>query len=193
LFTGLIQATGTVTSFEGGRLTISLPPNAWEDPVSLGESIAVNGCCLTLAHLNGGASFDLSEETLRRTTLGSLETGTAVNLERALRAGDRLGGHFVQGHVDGTGELVARTSAEGGEVFRFRLPAQFEEFLVDKGSIALDGISLTVVSPQGPEFDVWVIPETLARTNLGGLHPGTKVNVEGDMLLKHIARMMGKE
>lgn len=190
MFTGLIQATAHVRENSGSRFIIDLPQNAWEDPVRDGESIAVNGCCLTVVSATECTSFDLSEETRRKTSLNSLTPGSLVNLERALRPTDRMGGHFVQGHVDGVGELVSRRKTESGEVFRFSARSEGEKFLIGKGSIAIDGVSLTIVEPERREFDVWIIPETLSRTNLGGMQPGTKVNVEYDVLAKYVERLI---
>jgi len=190
VFTGIIQAVGAVGRIEAGRLTLRIPRGIWPDPIQLGESISVNGCCLTVAQDDGDLHFDLSEETIARTALGALEPGDRVNLERALRVGDRLGGHYVQGHVDGVGELIGRTVAEGGETLRFRIPEEGAKYLIDKGSIALDGISLTVVSPMGCEFDVAVIPHTLKETNLCAKAIDAKVNVEYDVLAKHISKLV---
>lgn len=188
MFTGLVQAVGQVRSLEGGRLAVAVEAG-WPDPLAIGESIAVNGCCLTAVSLDPLA-FDLSEETLARTALSELRAGSSVNLERALRAGDRLGGHFVQGHVDGVGRLLSRTPRKGSEVFRFSVPAEGAKYLIDKGSIAIDGISLTVVEPNGGEFDVHLIPHTLSHTNLGALPVGNGVNLEFDVLAKHVERLL---
>jgi riboflavin synthase len=191
MFTGLVQAVGTVASLEGGRLVLSAP-NAWDDPLEIGESIAVNGCCLTLVAAGPDLEFDLSEETLRRTAFGTLHAGARVNLERALRAGDRMGGHFVQGHVDGVGRLVSRMAHEGSETFRFAMPAQGSRYLIDKGSVAVDGVSLTVIEPGEATFDVSLIPHTLGSTNLGDRQPGDPVNLEYDVLAKYVERMLGR-
>lgn len=192
MFTGIVQALGEVVSRAGESLSIRVPNDFVDDPIQIGESVAVNGCCLTVVRGEKVLEFDLSQETLSRTTFGDLDPGTRVNLERALRVGDRLGGHFVQGHVDVVGQLIGRTANEAGETFRFRIPENGATYLIDKGSIALDGISLTVVNPKGSEFDVAVIPHTLKETNLGGKAVGTKVHVEYDVLAKHIAKLLGK-
>lgn len=191
MFTGIIQARGSVTALEGSRLRIEVPSTAWNDEIAIGESIAVNGCCLTVVGATHAPEFDLSDETLKRTTFGSLEPGTFVNLERALTPSGRMGGHFVQGHVDGVAELVSRRVEPNGEVFRFRVPADGSKYLAPKGSIALDGISLTIVDPTDTEFDVWVIPHTIEMTNLGSLEPGARVHVEYDMLAKYLERLLG--
>jgi len=188
MFTGLIQATGEFKELNGARLRLSLPTNAWSDPLQIGESMAVNGCCLTLALLGDFAEFDLTKETLSRTTFAMLQPGTKLNLERAMRKDDRLGGHVVQGHVDGVGELVSRE----GEAFRFEVPKDGAKFLLDKGSIAIDGISLTIVSPMGREFDVAVIPHTLSSTNLAELTEGSPVNIEYDIAIKYMAQMANR-
>lgn len=182
MFTGLVQAAGRVASLAEGRLAIQVEP--YDEPWKIGESVAVNGACLTVVGYDGMLEFDLSQETLERTNLGDLRPGDLANIERALRIGDRLGGHFVLGHVDATGEVL-----RVGELFRFQVPDRFDGLLIDKGSIAIDGISLTIVRPEQGAFDVAVIPHTLEATNLGRRKPGDRVNVEFDMLAKHVAKM----
>lgn len=175
MFTGIVQAVGTIKQ-AGKRLVVEgkLP---YEIPV--GGSVSVNGCCLT--HVGGELlNFDLSEETLRRTTLVSLKKNDKVNLEAALRAGDPIGGHFVQGHVDGVGTFIRSE----GERFTFDA-ANGEELLVEKGSICIDGVSLTVMDSQGPRFSCALVPVTLARTTLSRLAPGDAVNLEYDILAKY--------
>jgi len=197
VFTGIVQGRGRIVEIGPTALVLEVPQRVWDDSIQLGESIAVNGCCLTVAQKNAstdGAAeasgmrlrFDLSEETWRRTAFSSLSGGSIVNLERSLRPMDRMGGHIVQGHVDGVGELVSRV----GEVFRFRVPSEGSPYLIEKGSIALDGISLTVVSLAENAFDVHVIPHTLAETNLSELQPGNQVNVEFDMVAKYLERLV---
>jgi riboflavin synthase len=188
MFTGLIQAKGEFRELNDARLRLNVPKDAWPDPFQIGESISVNGCCLTLALLDEFAEFDLTDETLSRTTFSKLQPGTELNLERAMRKNDRIGGHVVQGHVDGVGRLVSRR----GEVFRFEVPEDGAKFLLDKGSIAIDGISLTVVSPKGREFDVAVIPHTLTSTNLAELAEGSPVNIEYDMAIKYMAQVASR-
>ena len=193
LFTGIIQATGRIErrgpSGSGARLVVAtrrpLPR------LALGESIAVNGACLTVtARRDRRFTVDVSPETLRRTTLGDLPPGRRVNLERALRMGDRMGGHLVQGHVDGVGRL--ETIRRDGEwlLYRFRAPRILVPYLVEKGSIAVDGVSLTVFACRGPSFTVALIPHTLAETTLGDRRAGDRVNLEADVLLKQIERML---
>ena len=189
MFTGIVQSVGEIESFQGTRLVVSANLEDANDPVRTGESISVNGCCLTA--LNDSAlEFDLSPETIQRTTFSELGLGSKVNLERAMRPLDRFGGHIVQGHVDSVGEL--RTMLQDGDftVFRFRAEEEFDRYLIDKGSIAVDGISLTVVNPAAGEFDVWVVPHTLSQTTLGTLRPGLMVNLEFDVLAKHVEKLL---
>jgi len=159
--------------------------------LAAGESIAINGACLTVTSGRGKQfSVDLSPETLRRTTLGHLAPGTRVNLERALRVGDRLGGHVVQGHVDGVGQLDSIRPDGDWYLYRFRAPRGLTPYLVEKGAIAVDGVSLTIFDCRGPAFTVALIPHTLAVTTLGDRKPGDRVNLEADVLLKHIESML---
>lgn len=187
MFTGIIEATSPIVSNSNGRLAVQLP-DAWaEDPLKIGESVSVNGCCLTVTQADLAVHFDLSEETLRRTTLIDLDPGHVVNLERALRIGDRLGGHFVQGHIDLIGQIVLEQNRSDAKVLRVK--AGRPDLLIDKGSVAIDGVSLTVVQPRGSEFEVWLVPETLRRSTLGNLVVGSQVNIEFDVLAKHIAHL----
>lgn len=195
MFTGLIQGVGSLAKLEGGRLQIT--QTTWihpEDPLTIGESIAVNGCCLTLESTGPDLCFTLSEETLRRTALAELKVGTAVNLERAMSARDRFGGHIVQGHVDAIGTALRAREEGNSIVWSFSAPSEYARYLIDKGSVAVDGISLTVVSPHlsggQTEFDVWVIPHTLAHTNLQVMTPGQSVNLEFDVLAKYVAQLV---
>lgn len=189
MFTGLIQAKGRIESRVGGRLVVSAR-GAWEgDPLVHGESIAVNGCCLTLVGMEEGMAFDLSEETFARTSLGELHPGSEVNLERAMKMGDRLGGHIVQGHVDGVGTCLSIEGLDGSWTFRFRAPGG-GKYLIDKGSVSVEGISLTVVEPVEDEFSVAVIPHTFSATSLGSMAPGQKVNIEFDVLAKHVEKLL---
>jgi riboflavin synthase len=182
VFTGLVQAIGTVVRLESGRLSLAVP-DAWPgEPCVIGESLSVSGCCLTVVSAGATLEFDLSDETLARSNLGGLTAGSKVNLERAMRATDRFGGHIVQGHVD---TVCAFKSRREDGVFTFEVDGEFRQFLVDKGSIALDGVSLTVVQPEDGRFSVAVIPHTLQATTLGALKPGDKLNVEFDILAKY--------
>lgn len=183
MFTGIVEELGTVLSLESGRMTVGA--SRVLDGVALGDSIAVNGCCLTVvAHDEGSWEADLSEETLRRTALSALAPGSPANLERAVRADQRMGGHIVQGHVDGIGTVVA-----GVPDLRVRVPAGLERYLVEKGSVTVDGVSLTVVDVIEDTFSVAVIPHTAEVTNLGGLAQGAPVNIEVDIVAKYVERM----
>jgi riboflavin synthase len=193
VFSGIIQAVGQVESLRpggaGARLTIATPrPLRGLAP---GESIAINGACLTVTSRRGRRfAVDVSPETLGRTTLGRLRAGARVNLERALRLGDRLGGHVVLGHVDGRGRLESIRPDGAWVTYRFTAPRALAPYLVEKGSIAVDGVSLTVFGCRGSRFTVALIPHTLAETTLGNLRPGDRVNLEADVLLKQIAAML---
>ena len=179
-----------ITPRQGGaRLTIR-PRSIAADALAPGESVACSGVCLTVVERGGGiASFDAVPETLARTTVGSWAPGAAVNLERALAVGDRLGGHLVQGHVDAVGEVLSRVAEGQGARLTISLPASIAPLVAEKGSIAIDGVSLTVASVGRDRFEVALIPETLARTTLGAARPGTKVNLEADVLARHVARL----
>lgn len=182
MFTGIINHHGVILE-TGRRLRLRTTDPG---PFTRGESIAVNGVCLTaLPEDDGTLVFDVSQETLSRTTLGTLAADTRVNVERALAVGDRLGGHMVQGHVDTTGALVSASS----EVYRWSFPAEYADLVVSKGSIAVDGISLTIVDPDETTFGVALIPETLRRTNIGQSHVGDRVNLEFDMVAKYIRNL----
>jgi riboflavin synthase len=201
VFSGLIEGQATVLELArrraGARLVLASPRLArgsarWR--ATTGESIAVSGCCLTVTSIGRGGStaYDLSSETLARTRLGTLAPGRAVNVERSLRLADRLGGHLVSGHVDAVGRIVAvQDGGDGGRVVKVEVPRGFERWLVDKGSVTIDGVSLTVVEPRGRRFDVALIPETLRRTTLGAAHAGDRVNLEGDAVGKWVERLIG--
>jgi riboflavin synthase len=201
MFTGIVEELGEVVSVEhlngAARITVRGPRvTADAQP---GDSIAVNGTCLTVTGLSGGGfTADVMAETLRRTGLGDLAPGSPVNLERSLRVGDRLGGHMVQGHVDGVGRILSRTPAEHCEVVRMTVPPGLARYLVEKGSVAVDGVSLTIsalgaeAGPGGePWFEVSLIPATLAGTTLGRAAPGGRVNLEADVIGKYVERMLG--
>jgi len=198
MFTGIIEEIGEVTavatSGEGIRLTVRAP-RAVSD-AGHGDSIAIGGVCLTVVDQDD-ASFtaDVMRQTLDMTTLGRLEAGAQVNVERAMSVGDRLGGHIVQGHVDGTGSVLEVRPGDKWRVLRIALPADLAPLVVDKGSIAVEGVSLTVSAVSSPDptqnwFEVSLIPETLAATTLGGLAPGDDVNLETDILARHVQRML---
>ncbi len=193
MFTGLVSDIGVVerlTPRQGGaRLTLR-PGRLPVDELVLGESVACSGACLTVVERGGGlASFDAVPETLARTTIGSWRPGTRVNLERALALSDRLGGHLVQGHVDAVGEILSRAAEGEGARLAISLPAAVAPLVAEKGSIAVDGVSLTVAAAGRDRFEVALIPETLARTTLGDARPGTKVNLEADVVARHVARL----
>jgi riboflavin synthase len=187
VFTGIVQAVGTVVEPGPGRLVVSAP-DAWpDDPWRQGESVSVAGACLTLS--GPPLQFDLSEETVRRTRLARLRPGDPVNLERALRVGERLGGHWVLGHVDGL--LRVEEMSPDGEFARARFSGADARWLVEKGSVCVEGVSLTVGALSGGTFEVWLVPETLRRTTLGGLEAGGEAHVEYDVVAKHVARLVG--
>jgi riboflavin synthase len=193
MFTGLIADVGAVerlTPRQGGARLVIRPSRLPVDDLALGESVACSGACLTVAERGGGlVSFDAVPETLARTTLGAWRAGTRVNLERALALGDRLGGHIVAGHVDAVGEVLARAPEGQGVRLTVSLPPPIAPLVAEKGSIAVDGISLTVARAHRDRFEVALIPETLARTTLGDAGPGTRVNLEADVLARHVARL----
>lgn len=193
MFTGLVEATGEVLALtprgpDGSRLTLRVPFAA---EVREGESIAVNGCCLTATALTAETiGFDLLQETLKRTNLGTLATGAIVNLERALAANARLGGHFVQGHIDGTAEVLEFSQLGADCRLEIALAAEARGYLVAKGSIAIDGISLTVAEVTPASFVCWIIPHTRAVTNLSTRRTGDRVNLEYDLLAKYVERLL---
>lgn len=198
MFTGIVEERGEVLQMkdlgDSVRLTVR-GPRVTSD-AGLGDSIAVNGCCLTVAELHpGNQSFeaDVMAESLAKTSLGDLQVGSEVNLERAVTPSTRLGGHIVQGHVDGTGQLIERTPSEHWEVLWFSVPEYLVKYLVEKGSVTVDGTSLTVVevvdAPE-PRFSVSLIPTTLADTVLGAKQLGDRVNLEVDVLAKYVERLI---
>jgi riboflavin synthase len=191
LFTGIIEEVGKVRSLrrQAEGAVLGIEARAVVSELNPGDSIAVNGACLTVTERRAdGFSCDLSPETLHRTTLGDARRGMAVNLERPLSLGSRLGGHFVQGHVDGIGRLVSRAPGGDGWIATVEYPAELERYLVHKGSVAVDGISLTIAGLKGTAFTVAVIPFTLKMTNLGSLQAGRTVNLEVDILGKYVER-----
>lgn len=188
MFTGIIEATGKVVSLDGSKLSISYENAA--EPWQLGESVAINGTCLTVVEFSPNLVFDVSEETFDRTALGSLSVGSVVNVERAMRLGDRLGGHIVQGHVDTVGKLVNRVDDHEFSTFVWEVPQQGDRYLIDKGSITINGISLTVVRPENGRFETWIIPHTLQNTDLASKPVGDAVNIEYDVLAKHVEKLL---
>lgn len=195
MFTGLVEEVGQVAAIDkrGQHARLTIKASVVQQDTSLGDSVAVNGVCLTVVEIRDSLlSFDAVAETMKRTSLGRLKTGSPVNLERAVAVGQRMGGHFVQGHVDGVATLVNTQKEGNGHVFRFEPEPQLCRYLVSKGSVAIDGISLTLVDVEASQFTVWIVPHTLAHTNLGGLLPGTQVNIETDILAKYTEKLLGK-
>ena len=193
MFTGLIADLGTVQQIEQGSDGASVRiATRLAGELAEGDSVAVNGVCLTATAVgDGGLSAQVMNETLERSSLGRLAAGDAVNLELALRAQDRLGGHVVQGHVDAAAEILEIREEGFSRVVRTSLPEGLARYLVEKGSVALDGVSLTISTLGEDWFEVSLIPETLERTNLGRLRPGAPVNIEVDVLAKHVERLLG--
>ena len=195
MFTGIVQEIGTVESLTGDAdgVHITLRAAAVAPSVGVGDSVALNGCCLTVTGVEGSLlHFDAVPETLSRTPLGQLAPGTPVNVEPALRAGEPLGGHLIQGHVDGTG--VVRSVEPDGEGSRIRIDAAPElvRYCVEKGSIAVDGVSLTVASVSATSVEIALIPHTLAATTLGRVAVGQRVNLEVDVLAKYVERLLNR-
>jgi riboflavin synthase len=189
MFTGLVREVGTVASMLGGRLMIVAPETA--GGAQLGDSVAIDGVCLTVvAHDDSSLSFDAVPETLARTSLGALAQGSQVNLEPALRAGDALGGHYVQGHVDGVGSVRSVEPEGDGRRIAFDAPPDILRYVVEKGSIAVQGTSLTVAGVDERGFEVALIPHTLAVTTLGALQTGDRVNLEADVLAKYVEKLL---
>ena len=196
MFTGIVEELGETIAVDdlgdAARLTVR-GPQVTQD-VANGDSIAVNGVCLTVASTSGDTfTADVMRETLNRSSLGALAPGTPVNLERSVRLADRLGGHLVQGHVDGTGTIISRTPAEHWDVVQIGLPPgppDLARYVVEKGSVAVDGISLTIVSVSATWFEVSLIPETLKRTTLGAKQPGETVNLEVDVIAKYVEKLL---
>jgi riboflavin synthase len=200
MFTGIVEEVGEVATVRenGDSAVLTVRAQTVAEDVQRGASIAVNGVCLTVTgwqqhdeDADGGTDirFDVMAETLQRSGLASVGPGDAVNLERAVRADARLGGHVVQGHVDGTGVVVSRTVGDAWDAVRFALPAELARYVAEKGSIAVDGVSLTVTAVGADWFEVGLIPETLRATTLGARRPGDRVNIEVDVLAKYVARL----
>jgi riboflavin synthase len=194
MFTGIVEELGRVRAITpvSGGARIEIDAATVLDDATIGASIAVNGCCLTVVELGDGHwAADAVVETLARTNLGSLAAGDPVNLERPVRLADRLGGHLVQGHVDGTGTVRTRVpQTDGSELFTFTAPGEVLRYVVHKGSITVDGISLTVAAVDDDGFSVAVIPHTLAVTTLGARDPGALVNLEVDLVAKYVERLL---
>ncbi|WP_309648126.1 riboflavin synthase [Nocardioides sp.] len=193
MFTGIVEELGTVAAVEdqGDAIRLTVQASTVLSDAGLGDSIAVNGCCLTVVSHDGVQwTADVMQETLDKTSLLGVKPGDRVNLERAVTAEKRLGGHIVQGHVDGVGHVVRRSPSEHWEVVEISMPPELGRYLVDKGSITVDGVSLTVVEAHDTSFTVSLIPETLARTTLGSRQPGDRVNLEVDIIAKHVEKLV---
>ena len=193
MFTGLVETLGTINAVRsegpGVRLLIHAPEIVAD--AAIGDSIAINGCCLTLVACEEGVlAFEAGSETLSRTNLGQLIPGSRVNLERSLKVGDRLGGHFVTGHIDAVGTLAERREEGAWSFLWFRVPTALTRQMASKASVAVDGVSLTLVEVTADRFSVALIPHTLAATTLGNLQPGDSVNIETDLLAKYVERQL---
>ncbi len=194
MFTGIVEEVGRVAALDGLRIDVA----CGFDDLAIGDSVAVNGVCLTVVELSAlddgwGFAAELSEETLARTSLGQLGSGSAVNLERPVPAGGRLGGHVVQGHVDGTGMVRRLDPQEGSVVIWIEAPQALRRYLVEKGSVAVDGVSLTVAGLKGEAFSIALIPHTLTATTLSDKAPGEVVNLEVDILAKYVESLLGAQ
>jgi riboflavin synthase len=193
MFTGIVEELGTVTAVldQGDAIRLTVRATTALEGTALGDSISVNGCCLTVAALQDDTwTADLMQETLDKTSLAGVMPGDQVNLERAMTADQRLGGHLVQGHVDGVGAVVRRSPSEHWDVVEVSLPPELARYVVPKGSICVDGVSLTVVDVGEASFTVSLIPETLARTTLGTRRPGDRVNLETDVIARHVEKLL---
>lgn len=191
MFTGLVEATGTVTNIkaidEGARLSLNIPFAA---ELTLGESVAINGCCLTVSELAEDAThFDILSQTMRVTSLGTLETGSRVNLERAMAGMQRFGGHFVMGHVDSCGIILSLEKHGQDHCLKVRIPEEYLRYCIDKGSITIDGISLTIANIDEDILEFWITPHTFAFTNLATAQIGQLVDIEVDMLAKYVEKL----
>ncbi len=191
MFTGLVEKTGSVENItpiaEGAQFTIAVP---FADEVHLGDSVAVNGCCLTVNAINGNLlSFDILTQTMRVTMFRDLKEGDCVNLERAMNGSARFGGHFVTGHVDTCGEIVSIEPIGQDHKLIVRIPNEYAKYCIDKGSIALDGISLTIAKIEDNTLEFWLIPHTYAETNLHDAFTGKRINIEVDMMAKYIEKI----
>ena len=193
MFTGLVESTGKITALEpqGPGIRLVVDAGALAEDVQIGDSIANNGCCLTVIEVNGTSlAFEAGPETLAKTSLGNKRIGDFINLERSLQVGDRLGGHLVTGHVDAVGTLDQRLDEQQWATFWFQVPEALTRQMAPKGSITVEGVSLTLVEVESRRFSVALIPHTLDATTLGNLQPGDKVNLETDLLAKYVEQQM---
>lgn len=195
MFTGLVEEKGSVVSIDpinnGNAIKVTIAANVVHTDAAIGDSIAINGCCLTVVEIDGNQlSFEAGTETLSRTNLGDLQPSSPVNLERALAVGQRMGGHYVSGHIDTLATVDERNEDGDWAEFWFRLPAEWTRQMANKGSVAVDGISLTLVEVQTERFSVALIPHTLAATTLGDRNCGDSVNIETDLLAKYVQQQL---
>ncbi len=193
MFTGLIEDVGKILKISrtGASARLDVTTSFPVDEIKLGDSIAVNGVCLTVVDKSAGRlTFDVSPETIERSSFSRLGPGKHVNLERALRVGDRLGGHIVSGHVDCTASIISRREISGNHIFEFKIPRPFARYIIEKGSVAIDGISLTVNSVSEEGFSVNIIPHTALETTLQYKKPGDEVNIETDIIGKYVEKLM---
>ena len=195
MFTGLVEEKGSVVSIDpinnGNAIKVTIAANVVHTDAAIGDSIAINGCCLTVVEIDGNQlSFEAGTETLSRTNLGDLQPSSPVNLERALAVGQRMGGHYVSGHIDTLATVDERNEDGDWAEFWFRLPAEWTRQMANKGSVAVDGISLTLVEVQADRFSVALIPHTLAATTLGDRNCGDSVNIETDLLAKYVQQQL---
>ncbi len=194
MFTGLVEATTAVISLEpkGDQARLILRP-PFQHELALGDSVAINGCCLTVAELlDNGTAFDLLMQTLKVTSLGGLKPGSVVNLERAMQAGARFGGHFVQGHVDATGTIVSLEASGQDHRLEVALPSEIHRLCIDKGSLCIDGISLTIAELLETSAVFWITPHTFTHTHLSSAKAGQAVNLEADLLAKYVERLVAQ-
>ena len=194
MFTGIIAAVGQLKSLQsvGGDIRLHIDTAKLDlNDVKLGDSIAVNGVCLTVVEMAAKSlQFDVSQETLQRTSLGQLKTGSEANLEKALAVGDRLGGHMVSGHVDGLGEVISKTASARSWQYKIKVPTELERYIAEKGSITIDGVSLTVNGVFDGGFDINIIPHTLEETIIKHYQTGTRVNLEVDLIARYLERLL---
>ena len=197
MFTGIIQAVGQLTAITPGSVDTRLTLNVGKlpfDQVEMGESISINGACMTVVAFDDSSfSVDVSKESLARTTLGQLKVGSPVNLERALRLSDRLGGHLVSGHVDGVGEIIQRTQEGRSWKFGVRVPHELSRYIAHKGSVTVDGVSLTVNAVEGDQFNLQIIPHTLQETIFSEYQIGSEVNIEVDLIARYLERLIQRD
>ena len=194
MFTGIIAAIGKINAVQakGGDLSLQVATQSLDlSDVAIGDSIAINGVCLTVVNINTGIlSFDVSRESIERTSLGQVNPGSVVNLEKALAVGERLGGHFVSGHVDGLGTVMSITESARSKQFRIEIPAGLERYVAEKGSICIDGVSLTVNNVSANWFEVNIIPHTLQETIISSYKTGTTINLEVDLIARYLERLL---